>query len=274
MNPFSPLKLFIVLSTFFVSSAYILNIMFPHRFEWQGESSYFENSLDINKDGEVGRMEWEVLERGTSILEYGSSQRQFDRVDCNQNGRLSWSEYFRRTFISEICSKIGFLENITSDAPLYQANMNFPVLYTEEQLEAFKVYDPISALLTVAKSYPSEIFEEEIHWVNKVELECSAPIQSQSIKYSIPDFEVQSAVLCDIENKFEVSIITLIVLSISYKKENEEYTTLHAKPVYILPNTLNTFAVSFPELTEKAEIRLLSSRGMGQNRQRLNRDIH
>jgi len=48
--------------------------------------------LDIDRDGEISREEWEAR-YGTSALI--NAVLEFDRGDCDRNGRLTWTEYFR-----------------------------------------------------------------------------------------------------------------------------------------------------------------------------------
>lgn len=70
-------------------------------FAWQGPDPVFAG-FDIDRDEIVSREEWERA-YGTSALD--EAVLDFDRADCNRDGRLAWEEYFSLRFKEKHCQR-------------------------------------------------------------------------------------------------------------------------------------------------------------------------
>lgn len=65
----------------------------------ESEPSDFFRRLDRNRDGELSRAEWAAYyDRHNHPPGDLCMRRDFEPADCDQNGRLTWSEYYDRRF--------------------------------------------------------------------------------------------------------------------------------------------------------------------------------
>lgn len=246
---------------FFIISAIALVVLWqPHRLNIGVPTPTFTNYLDLNRDGDVSRYEWQLLHRVTD-LSAGDSII-FERSDCNQNGRLSWSEYFDGKIKLETCNTDS-LHNIIPTTTAPHSERFIGILTEDEHKQIFNAssYDLTDTLRRLQTLIPNEISEEYV--ISSPVLSCESPYRSTLPAYFLRDTAQRYPVIeCSLTNTSKEAALTLIVFRIDMSGEQTTFTSWHAKSLFIKANSEKNIFLIADHDVEDMMISISLARGM------------
>lgn len=181
----------------------------PIQFEWQGPTTAFK-SLDLNRDGIVTRPEWEA-KFGATISRANASVWEFDRLDCERDGRLTWTEYFKGKFKGRRC-----------DTAMIRFYLEAPVDPPDGSVEVLGGTGSVSNELLFS-SYSESPGSESLEYL--LELQCD------QVRTASTDIE------CLLSNRMEEDTLTLIIFSLTVENSESRSTSSHAKTVWVPPRS-------------------------------------
>jgi hypothetical protein len=237
------------------------------RYKWQGPSPTFSRTLDKNHDGELSRSEWQSLYMESNILSY--TTRQFHRMDCNYNGRVTWGEYFDSRFKSKACAEEDGMEIYSRNMDVERSESGiFPMLVSSVELD--DIQNPVSSSYQVvldrySKYFPAGVLEQEAPAgsSDQVTLVCTDPgiIETHLAFDRFAEGEYPS-LTCSLENNLSDFSISVILVEITAQYVNDVRVTHHVKAFYVPTGHRETVTILFPRGVAPLGVSLLLVRGM------------
>jgi hypothetical protein len=211
-------------------------------FAWQGPDPVFAE-LDIDRDEVVSREEWERA-HGTSALD--EPVLQFDRGDCNRNGRLTWEEYFALRFKEQHCqaSPLQFMSAQPGSSKPIEADMTS--IHNAKELHLARLSLVRSRQKLVKGKYHEDYSERDMTpgTLYRYTLSCGDPGQIEIPEVSQDFREISrlgflepgfhSAIRCTVSNQ-GTDTVTYLRLRLTHESAEGEATTFHGKTLWIPP---------------------------------------
>lgn len=237
------------------------------RYQWQGPSPTFTRTLDKNHDGELSRSEWQSLHIESNVL--AASTRQFHRMDCNDNGRVTWGEYFDATFRSKACAEEDGMEiySGTTDVERSESGI-FPMLVSSVELD--DIQNPVSSSYQVvldhySQTFPADVLEQDAPAGSSDQLMfvCADPVVTET-RVELDRFAEGEypSLTCNLENNLLDFSISVILVEITAQYMNDVRLTHHVKALYVPTGHRETVTILFPRGVAPLGASLLLVRGV------------
>ncbi len=212
------------------------------RFSWQGPDPVFTAS-DIDQDGELSREEWERM-HGTSAAD--TAVVDFDRADCDRNGRLRGDEYFPLRFKDAHC-QIAPLEVLERQAGRRVfAAAAVASLYSAKEVHLAQVSLVRNRHRLVRAKYHDDYSEQDMQpgtlylytlscgGLEQVEIPEMSQDFRQISRLGLLEPGFHPAIRCTVNNR-SGHTVTYLRLRLTVKAGEGEATAFHGKTLWIPP---------------------------------------
>jgi hypothetical protein len=248
---------------FFIGLIWVsLHLLSSCDFRERESEEEFRNFLDVNKDGEISRIEWlsyhqsQNIESGSYVL--------FEVTDCDSNGRLTWEEY-RDGFVRAVAkckyeSPYRWLENRS------RLFSYLPLLLEAETYAEIQRLDEswLNILASSTLTLPQNIYEMDLdgRGGGYVSMQCDQP-SLQPTKIGVDPYnkdDIYNVSICSLTNNDKRFAVSVVLIEIALKTGS----TYHiVKPLYVPPESTRQYRLVMPpnDSTE-FDVAVLNARGM------------
>lgn len=172
-------------------------------------SNYFRNALDLNNDNKLSRYEWQIIRPDTNLSSATGWARIFVNGDCNNNGLLTWREYYNvRNKAGELCNEVPYLKNLYRQHPtnIDSTIGSFPFIFTEDQLSiirnsSLETNEKFAELINLhLRSNAEQMIINE--YQNRISIECEERVHERYFdRWMAISSDVYKLQFCTIINK-------------------------------------------------------------------------
>ena len=222
----------------------------PVHFEWQGPTPAFQ-VFDTNRDRSIDASEWAAV-RGVMLSDW----REFRLADCDENGRVSWSEYFARKFRHQECRSHTpwFASYLTSSL---HTSPSFSVTTSNGRSEvAQNTTHPSNSTPRLQEVYletdPSDI---ELALIRLSTATTSSPSATGSAE---DETRRQFWLPCQVENQNSRFRVRLLALAVIWENDGQLHESIILTPTTIPPGSRQLLTIRF---AAARACRLLWARG-------------
>ncbi len=231
----------------------------PYRPYWFGPTHEFQYQ-DINRDGEISRAESEYWALQTNLLSNSGSVRPFIYADCDENGRLTWREYYNFRFTNDRqCAQEISYRSVVQDMSSQYRNDKYPfpfiltdshTVYTSPDVTDYTNYDLFEDPIEPSKHSGIDIDCGDITFglvPEHLEIYESSPVQY---------------VDCKLGNQLGNLTITSFLLEISYSDFLGPINSANLKSANIPPNGSKPLRIYLSSGANFESVRVIEARGM------------
>jgi hypothetical protein len=241
-----------------ISLAALLAIRFVFIGSEERESRSFRSYYDLNKDGDVSRLEWFVHTQKQGI-ESGEFVK-FEVADCDSNGRLTWMEYREAFLKAGPCKQVSPYRDLEDRS---RPSGSLPFL-----LEA-NIFDKIESsstnwievMISSTLSYPQGMYEAVLgeSTIGMVTIQCSKPKQQQ-VKINLDaSTGIYPIAACSLANADKGHAVTMVLIEITLADSKFHIV----KPIYLSPGSEEQYRLLLPPGdAPKLGVKVISARGM------------
>lgn len=228
-------------------------------------SEYFTQNLDLLRDKQISRTEWQALYPDSNLSSASGWARTFALGDCNNNGRLTWREYYGAQYrAGDHCRKEPNMQILYRKVP---TNFNsvigsYPFLFTEDQFNlirpnSFGERETVQKLVSLAPKSISELKMTD-NEKRKVFLNCDEKNSEMYLKkwksVSQGTYKIRE---CNVKNESTTDTITALLLLLTESEMTETRQSIHIKSVFIPPASTQKVTIVYRYEVTPKEVSLL-----------------